>query len=149
MKRIIIVGKGGSGKDYLRKIFESFGFVYCRSYTTRPIREGEENGKDYFFIEDKDIPKKEDLYESVYFNNWFYGTPKSNIYVLQRKSKNFWGCKGRDLSVKRKIILLLLLNFRPIAEMDDPGLPHPDYALCTNIQNPGQARGFDTYSQHQ
>jgi guanylate kinase len=90
LKRIIIVGKGGSGKDYLRKIMEGFGFTYCRSYTTRPIREGEENGKDYFFIEDKDIPKKKDLYESVYFNGWFYGTPKeeferSNLFIMTPK----------------------------------------------------------------
>jgi guanylate kinase len=90
LKRIIITGKGGSGKDYLRKIMEGFGFIYCRSYTTRPIREGEENGKDYFFIEDKDIPKKKDLYESVYFNNWFYGTPKeefknSNLFIMTPK----------------------------------------------------------------
>jgi guanylate kinase len=90
IKRIIITGKGGSGKDYLRKIMEGFGFTYCKSYTTRPIREGEENGKDYFFIEDKDIPKKKDLYESVYFNDWFYGTPKeefekSNLFIMTPK----------------------------------------------------------------
>ena len=43
--KVILVGKGGSGKDYLRKIMENFGFLYCKSYTTRPIREEEENGK--------------------------------------------------------------------------------------------------------
>lgn len=90
MKRIIISGKGGSGKDYLRKIMEDLGFTYCKSYTTRPIREGEENGKDYFFIEEKDIPAKKDLYESVYFNGWFYGTPKtefkkSNLFIMTPK----------------------------------------------------------------
>ena len=88
--RIILVGKGGSGKDYIRKIFERFGFKYCKSYTTRPIRKDEENGKDYIFIEEKDIPKEEDLYESVYFNNWFYGTPikefeKSNLFIMTPK----------------------------------------------------------------
>ena len=99
IKRIIITGKGGSGKDYLRKIMEGFGFTYCRSYTTRPIREGEENGKDYFFIEDKDIPKKKDLYESVYFNDWFYGTPKeefekSNLFIMTPKGVS--SLKKRD-----------------------------------------------------
>lgn len=90
MKRIIISGKGGSGKDYLRKILEEFGFTYCKSYTTRPIRKGEKNGKDYIFIEEKDIPKEDDLYESVYFNGWFYGTPKeefekSNLFIMTPK----------------------------------------------------------------
>ena len=88
--KVIIVGKGGSGKDYLRKILEEVGYTYCKSYTTRPIRGGEENGKDYIFIEEKDIPKEEDLYESVYFNGWFYGTPKkefekSNLFIMTPK----------------------------------------------------------------
>jgi len=90
MIKVIIVGKGGSGKDYLRKMLEEAGYSYCKSYTTRPIREGEENGKDYIFIDEKDIPKKEDLYESVYFNGWFYGTPKtefekSNLFIMTPK----------------------------------------------------------------
>lgn len=90
MIKVIIAGKGGSGKDYLRKMLEEVGYTYCKSYTTRPIREGEENGKDYIFIEEKDIPKEEDLYESVYFNGWFYGTPKkefqkSNLFIMTPK----------------------------------------------------------------
>jgi len=49
-KRIILVGKAASGKDHLRKRFESRGFKYAVSYTTRPPREGEIDGKDYIFI---------------------------------------------------------------------------------------------------
>jgi guanylate kinase len=90
IKRIIIVGKGASGKDYLRKILEDSGFIYCRSHTTRPIRKNEENGKDYFFIDEKGIPAEKDLYESVYFNGWFYGTSKeefdrSNLFIMTPK----------------------------------------------------------------
>jgi guanylate kinase len=104
MKRIIISGKGGSGKDYLRKIMEDLGFTYCKSYTTRPIREGEENGKDYFFIEEKDIPAKKDLYESVYFNGWFYGTPKtefkkSNLFIMTPKGISFLKKEDRKNSI--------------------------------------------------
>ena len=104
MKRIIISGKGGSGKDYLRKIMEDYGFTYCKSYTTRPIRENEENGKDYFFIEEKDIPAKKDLYESVYFNGWFYGTPKtefkkSNLFIMTPKGISFLKKEDRKNSV--------------------------------------------------
>jgi guanylate kinase len=104
MKRIIISGKGGSGKDYLRKIMEDLGFTYCKSYTTRPIREGEKNGKDYFFIEEKDIPAKKDLYESVYFNGWFYGTPKTEfkksiLFIMTPKGISFLKKEDRKNSI--------------------------------------------------
>ncbi len=87
-KRLIIVGKGGSGKDHLRKILVEKGFKYCISHTTRPIREGEENGKDYWFIESsKLIEMAESFYEGVFFNNWFYGTSmdefnRSNLFIM-------------------------------------------------------------------
>ncbi len=51
-KRIILVGKAASGKDHLRRKYESRGFKYAVTYTTRPPIEGEVNGKDYFFITD-------------------------------------------------------------------------------------------------
>ena len=49
MNKIILVGKGASGKDHLRKILEGRGFTYGISYTTRPPREGEIDGQDYYF----------------------------------------------------------------------------------------------------
>jgi guanylate kinase len=43
-KRVIIVGKGGSGKDHLRKSLSEIGYNYCVSHTSRPPRQDEENG---------------------------------------------------------------------------------------------------------
>jgi len=90
-KRIILVGKGGSGKDYARKLLEDAGFRYCVSHTTRPPREGEVNGKDYHFI-NRDAAAHQfaanDLfYEYVIFNGWIYGTTKeeflkSNLFIM-------------------------------------------------------------------
>ncbi len=90
-KRLIIVGKGGSGKDHLRKMLVEKGFRYCISHTTRPIREGEENGKDYWFISSSQLPfLVEKFYEAVYFNHWFYGTSfdefySSNLFIMTPK----------------------------------------------------------------
>ena len=81
-KRIILVGRAASGKDYLRKRFEQQGFTYAVSYTTRPPREGEVNGKDYFFLTDEqasDMIKSNLFYEYVEFNGWIYGTTKLQI----------------------------------------------------------------------
>lgn len=91
MRRVILVGKGGSGKDYARKILEDKGFRYCISHTTRPLREGEVNGRDYNFISRDSaahhyIPNNL-FYEYVIFNNWLYGTTKeefekSNLFIM-------------------------------------------------------------------
>jgi len=83
-KRTILVGKAASGKDYLRKRFESRGFKYAVTYTTRPPREGEMNGKDYFFIsedESKRLIESGFFYEYVIFNGWVYGTSVSQFYT--------------------------------------------------------------------
>jgi len=91
MKRLIIVGKGGSGKDHLRKKLEDKGFKYCVSHTTRPPREGEEDGKDYHFISlDTAIHgfiETKRFYEHVVFNDWIYGTSleefySSNLFIM-------------------------------------------------------------------
>lgn len=83
-KRTILVGRAASGKDYLRKRFESRGFKYAVTYTTRPPREGEVHGKDYFFIsedESKRLVESGFFYEHVIFNGWVYGTSVSQFYT--------------------------------------------------------------------
>ena len=82
-KRTILVGKAASGKDHLRKRYESRGFKYAVSYTTRPPREGEVDGKDYIFISEenaKDLVNKGFFYEYVMFNGWLYGTSVEQFY---------------------------------------------------------------------
>jgi guanylate kinase len=83
-KRIILVGKAASGKDHLRKKFESRGFKYAVSYTTRPPREGEVDGKDYFFLTEELASKMVEsgmFYEYVHFNGWLYGTTVEQFYM--------------------------------------------------------------------
>ena len=104
-ERLIIVGKGGSGKDHLRKILVNKGFRYCISHTTRPIREGEEDGRDYWFIESSKLPEMaEDFYEAVYFNNWFYGTSikefySSNLFIMTPKGISKLKPEDREESI--------------------------------------------------
>jgi guanylate kinase len=82
MSRLILVGAGGSGKDTARKRFEEKGYSYAVSYTTRPPREGEVNGKDYYFITAevaKTMIEDDRFYEYVEFNGWLYGTTKHQM----------------------------------------------------------------------
>jgi guanylate kinase len=81
-KRIILVGRSASGKDLLRKRFESKGFSYSVSYTTRPPREGEINGKDYIFITDREASEmigSNQFYEWSEFNGWIYGITRQQF----------------------------------------------------------------------
>jgi guanylate kinase len=89
-KRVIIAGKGASGKDHLRKMMVDSGFSYCVSHTTRPKRSDEEEGIDYYFIKEAEAYRMvlEDLFlEHTNFNSWIYGTSKdefhkSNLFIM-------------------------------------------------------------------
>jgi len=75
--RLVLCGKAASGKDHLRRRLQDKGFKYGVSYTTRPPRPGEEEGRDYFFITEErfDSMRRDGLwYEWVEFNGWYYGT---------------------------------------------------------------------------
>lgn len=99
------MGKGGSGKDHLRKILIEKGFKYCISHTTRPPRDGEENGRDYWFIQSHHLLSMvDDFYETVYFNDWFYGTTKkefqtSNLFIMTPGGISRLNTKDRKESV--------------------------------------------------
>ena len=84
---VALFGPAGSGKDYLlNKILEKEenleeinGII---SQTTRPPRDNEEDGINYYFktVEQfkKDI-EDNNLLEWTYFREWYYGT---NLYAL-------------------------------------------------------------------
>lgn len=57
----MLMGKSSSGKDTIKNLllkkftlseWEKFHLSEVTMYTTRPIRTGEENGKDYWFVDD-------------------------------------------------------------------------------------------------
>jgi len=82
MKRLIFVGKAASGKDHARKVVEAAGAKYAVSFTTRPPREGEVDSKDYFFLDPAEFEhmiNKDEMYEYVEFNGWYYGTTNKQM----------------------------------------------------------------------
>lgn len=90
MKKIIIVGKAGSGKDFLAKKFISKGWKKTVSFTSRPPREGEQDGIDYRFVSEKEFEnliRVDFFFEYKQFNGWYYGTSlldwnNSNIFIF-------------------------------------------------------------------
>lgn len=49
---LLLLGKTASGKDTIRKVLLNRGMKPLISYTTRPPRDDEKNGVDYFFVDD-------------------------------------------------------------------------------------------------
>jgi guanylate kinase len=80
--KIIIVGPGGSGKDFLRKKMVDKGFEYGVSFTSRPPREGEEEGIDYYYRDENFFESNSDIFlELQEFNGWRYGISKGEFLV--------------------------------------------------------------------
>lgn len=78
-KLIALFGESGAGKDTIQQWMVSYlpntkGIV---SYTTRPKRDYEVEGKDYHFLTNEEFAVKVldgTMLEATSFNDWFYGT---------------------------------------------------------------------------
>ena len=82
---IVLSGPSGVGKGTVRAaIFEDnpYGYVYSVSATTRKMRQGEEDGKDYYFISKEafeDLIAQDALLEYAQYVGNYYGTPLAKI----------------------------------------------------------------------
>lgn len=101
---IVLLGKSGSGKSTVAKFMSEF-LRYERSIdlTTRPARDYEKDGVDYFFVdEDKfDIASDDGiLIAEEEFNNWYFGaldhTGDDNIIYVSNPSF-FYQMLGSDM----------------------------------------------------
>lgn len=80
---IVLLGASGSGKSTIEnEIATHHGYKKIISYTTRNPRDGEENGKDYYFIDNDTFEEvlNRDLFaeHDEYSQNRLYGTLKSD-----------------------------------------------------------------------
>lgn len=82
---VVLSGKSGAGKNTVmeKMIEEARGDIMpLISMATRPMREGEIDGKDYFFISEEEFRQKEEEgkiiekreYQSADGSVWYYGT---------------------------------------------------------------------------
>lgn len=90
---LVLSAPSGTGKStlcqMLRKEFPDFG--YSISCTTRPMRPGEINGKDYFFLSKPDFER---MREAGQFAEWaqvhghLYGTPLAPVHSMLENGVN-------------------------------------------------------------
>lgn len=82
---IVLSGPSGVGKGTVRKALfdmEDHDLTYSVSMTTRPMREGEVDGVDYYFVSKEDFEKRISengfLEYEEFFGN-YYGTPRDKV----------------------------------------------------------------------
>lgn len=91
---IILSGASSVGKGTIRKALledPDLKLFYSISMTTRPKREEEVDGKDYYFVSHKEFAeavKNKELLEYTEFNGYYYGTPKNQVEFLCEMGKN-------------------------------------------------------------
>lgn len=97
---VVVSGFSGAGKGTLIKaMLEKYhNYALSISATTREPREGEQDGREYFFVSREkfeDMIEKEQLIEHAQYVNNYYGTPRQ--YVFQQMSD------GRDVILEIEI----------------------------------------------
>jgi guanylate kinase len=96
----IVSGPSGSGKTTLCKMVMDLdevrgGLARSISFTTRPIRIGEVDGRDYFFVNEeifKRYIKKHWLLENKNILGFNYGTPLKYAFDTLKKGKDMLLC---------------------------------------------------------
>lgn len=84
------VGKGTVRKDLMKR-YPDLNLLYSISMTTRPPRNGEKNGEDYFFVSEDEFNKNIDnnnFLEHTKFVSHQYGTPKDYVEKMRNEGKN-------------------------------------------------------------
>ncbi len=90
---IVVSGFSGAGKGtVMKRLIEKYqSYALSISATTRAPREGEVNGREYFFktVEEfKEMIARDELIEYAQYVNNFYGTPKHYVEEQLKAGRN-------------------------------------------------------------
>ena len=94
-KIFILSGQSGVGKNTIFQLLEKglSDFYRVITCTTRKPRPGEADGKDYFFLTDREFKNRiaeGRFLEYAHVHDWLYGTPLSEIEKAEKLGKNIF-----------------------------------------------------------
>ena len=82
---VALIGEAGTGKDTIMQrilVKRPADFNEIISCTSRPMREGEVHGVNYYYYTDEEFTDKVlngEMLEATYFNDWHYGTSYDSL----------------------------------------------------------------------
>jgi len=130
----IITGPSGVGKNtIINELSNHLDFYFSVSHTTRPRRENEVNGKDYYFISEEEFEnliKSDQMIEYEQYGDFYYGTSReelsndSSIIILDLEVNGATKLLGENNSFKGIFI-----------DIDD-------YELIKRLKNRGHDESF-------
>lgn len=90
---VVVSGFSGAGKGTLMKaLLERYdNYALSISETTRSPRQGEEHGREYFFVSEEEFKKAiadDALIEYAQYVNHYYGTPKDYVFSKMAEGKD-------------------------------------------------------------
>ena len=105
--KLILVGKGASGKDYLKNRLRAKGFKTGVSHTTRPPRVNEVDGVDYHFIEEYEFTEmvgRGEFIEWMDFNGGWYGQTEedfngADVMIMSKEGLEMLPSKFREQAI--------------------------------------------------
>ena len=147
-KLFILVGKSAAGKDYLMNkiLLDCPHIKRLMSYTTRPKRKGEKDGREYFFVTDSFFEEKkkegkviEERVDERKDGTWRYGTIDEGINFLGRSYIGIKDPEGarklQEYYGKENVVVIMITADDGLRLMRavtrEFGQPTPNYAeLC-------------------
>src|ERR1022692_3921976 len=127
-EKIVVIGKSGSGKDYLMRKLVERGLKPCLKTTTRPKRKFEYQGTTYNFISNFEFSKL--IKESKFFSyqefvvtpensepeNWFYGITNEEFNSSQVFIMTPGECKNISEEYRKDCFIVYLDIDRKVRE---------------------------------
>lgn len=93
---IAIVGPSGSGKTTMANVMAENGIPIIVSYTTRPMRDTETNGKEHWFVKSSEKPDSSVMLAYTKFGGYEYWATESQVrntrmctYVIDEKGLTY------------------------------------------------------------
>lgn len=114
----VVTGPSGSGKSTLvrRALVEVEGLEFSVSHTTRPKRDAEQEGKDYYFVSKKDFGdmiREEKFLEWAVVHGYHYGTSRREVEKRGGKKDLIFdidvqGARKIKEAVKKAVFIFIL-----------------------------------------